>query len=119
MRRIGDSGARIDTIALASARATREAEVRDGQMVLQAIAGVPLKGEVIGDVTFDGEREAVIFPGKLPARPEQAIDAGFPKGSMQFVRFRPPLIEAQDRAFPLPHIRLDRALEFLIGDKLP
>lgn len=119
MRRIGDSGARIDTIALASVRATREAEVRDGQMVLQAIAGVPLKGEVIGDVTFDGEREAVVFPGELPARPEQAIDAGFPKGSMQFVRFRPPLIEAQDRAFPLPHIRLDRALEFLIGDKLP
>lgn len=119
MRRIGDSGARIDVIALASVRATREAEVRDGNAVLQAIAGVPLKGEVIDDVTFDGEREAVIFPGELPSKPEQAIDLGFPKGSMQFVRFRPPLIEAQDRAFPLPHIRLDRALEFLIGDKLP
>lgn len=119
MRRIGDTGARIDVIALASVRATREAEVRDGNAVLQAIAGVPLKGEIIGDVTFDGVREAVVFPGELPARPEQAIDSGFPKGAMKFVRFRPPLIEAQDRAFPLPHIRLDRALEFLIGDRLP
>ena len=119
MRRIGDSGARIDVIALASVRATREADVRDGNAVLPAIAGVPLKGEIIGDVVFDGVREAVIFPGDLPAKPEQAIDSEFPKGSMQFVRFRPPLIEAQDRAFPLPHIRLDRALEFLIGDQLP
>ena len=119
MRRMGDSGARMDTLALASVRATREAEVRDDHMVLPAIAGVPLKGEVIGDVVFDGEREAVIFPGELPSRPEQAIDQGFPRGSMQFVRFRPPLIAAEDRSFPLPHIRLDRALEFLIGDYLP
>ena len=119
MRRMGDSGARIDTLALASVRATREAEVRDDQMILQAIAGVPLKGERIGDVLFDGVREAVIFPGELPARPELAIDQGFPRGSMQFVRFRPPLIAADDRSFPLPHIRLDRALEFLIGDYLP
>jgi predicted YcjX-like family ATPase len=119
MRRIGDSGARIDVIALASVRATREADVRDGSTTLPAIAGVPLKGEVIDDVLFDGVREAVIFPGDLPVKPEQAIDSGFPKGSMQFVRFRPPLIEARDRAFPLPHIRLDRALEFLIGDQLP
>ena len=119
LRRMGDSGARVDVIALASVRATREAEVREANSVLQAIAGVPLKGEVIGDVVFDGVREAVIFPGELPAKPEHAIDSGFPKGSLRFVRFRPPLIEADERGLPLPHIRLDRALEFLIGDRLP
>jgi uncharacterized protein len=37
------------------------------------------------------------------------------------LRFAPPrlsLASADGRAQPLPHIRLDRALEFLIGDKL-
>jgi predicted YcjX-like family ATPase len=39
---------------------------------------------------------------------------------LRFVRFRPPLpqADAAGRAKPLPHIRLDRALEFLIGDAL-
>jgi predicted YcjX-like family ATPase len=37
----------------------------------------------------------------------------------RFLRFRPPLLElAGDGAPALPHIRLDRALQFLIGDRL-
>ncbi|MGV3634612.1 MAG: YcjX family protein, partial [Pseudorhodoplanes sp.] len=37
----------------------------------------------------------------------------------RFLRFRPPLLERTDAGVPaLPHIRLDRALEFLIGDRL-
>jgi predicted YcjX-like family ATPase len=36
------------------------------------------------------------------------------------VRFRPQVVElgTDGLALPLPHIRLDRALEFLIGDKV-
>ena len=34
---------------------------------------------------------------------------------MKFLRFRPPITQ---RGVPAPHIRLDRALQFLIGDKL-
>ena len=39
---------------------------------------------------------------------------------LRFVRFRPPLAApaSDGRPGPLPHIRLDRALEFLIGDRL-
>ena len=33
----------------------------------------------------------------------------------RFVRFRPPLTQ---RGEPAPQIRLDRALQFLIGDRL-
>ena len=35
------------------------------------------------------------------------------------IRFRPPALEeTPDRVPALPHIRLDRALQFLIGDRL-
>jgi predicted YcjX-like family ATPase len=39
---------------------------------------------------------------------------------VRFVRFRPPRIErtAEGVSLSLPHIRLDRALQFLIGDRL-
>jgi predicted YcjX-like family ATPase len=39
---------------------------------------------------------------------------------MRFVRFRPPRLErsADGATLSLPHIRLDRALQFLIGDRL-
>ena len=37
----------------------------------------------------------------------------------RFLRFRPPLLERDTDGEPmLPHIRLDRALQFLIGDRL-
>jgi predicted YcjX-like family ATPase len=39
---------------------------------------------------------------------------------LRFLRFRPPKLErtAEGVTLSLPHIRLDRALEFLLGDKL-
>ena len=41
-------------------------------------------------------------------------------GSLRFVRFRPPraTLDADGLAKPLPHIRVDRALQFLLGDRL-
>jgi predicted YcjX-like family ATPase len=37
----------------------------------------------------------------------------------RFLRFRPPRVERADGKSPtLPHIRLDRALQFLLGDRL-
>src|ERR1700744_6012830 len=62
-------GAEIDVIALAAIRATREAEIRTGAETLDAIIGVPEKGETIGGQTFDGVAEAAVFPGELPADP--------------------------------------------------
>ncbi len=113
-------GAEIDVIALAAIRATREAEIRQHGEVLKAIIGTPEKGETIGGETFDGAAEAAVFPGELPADP-LAIFAGdaiaLPESDndWRFVRFRPPVFQ---RGQPAPHIRLDRALQFLIGDRL-
>ena len=42
-----------------------------------------------------------------------------PPGSLRFPRFRPPKlpVDAAGRMAKMPHIRLDRALEFLLGDR--
>ncbi len=112
--------AEIDAIALAAIRATREAEIRQGGETLQAIIGVPERGETIGGHTFDGQVEAAVFPGELPADPMsifkgEAIARPEADSDWRFVRFRPPLVQ---RGQPAPQIRLDRALQFLIGDRL-
>jgi uncharacterized protein len=119
-RRTEASGARVGTVALASVRATRETSVRQGWETLHAVAGTPEKGERVGDEVFDGEAEAAIFPGELPERPEAVFEGAIPPGSLRFPRFRPPKLAttATGRSGRLPHIRLDRALEFLIGDHL-
>jgi predicted YcjX-like family ATPase len=124
------TGADIDVIALAALRATREAQVRrDGEM-LPSIIGVPAAGETLDGRRFDGETEAAVFPGDLPADPDavfrRAIDqAGSvpsiaqSSGDLRFLRVRPPALpNAQPETSALPHIRLDRALQFLLGDKL-
>jgi uncharacterized protein len=106
------SGADIDIAALAAIRATREATVRQKGEDLACIAGIPQKGETIGSATFDGETEAAIFPGDLPANPEEALRDGL-EGALHFVKFRPPLTVGKS----FPQIRLDRTLEFLLGDR--
>jgi hypothetical protein len=106
------SGARIDVAALAAIRATREAKVKQKNEELPCIAGVPQRGEKIGSTVFDDENEVAIFPGDLPANSLDALD-GTLQDKLKFVRFRPPPLK--DGAFP--HIRLDRSLEFLLGDR--
>jgi predicted YcjX-like family ATPase len=124
--RVETIGAEVDVIALAAVRATREAKVNGfGEAPMEAVIGTPLDKERVGDEVFDGVAEAAIFPGELPADPK-AILLGQPLAIMaddidyRFVRFRPPLPrKALDGTLlPPPHIRLDRALQFLLGDKL-
>jgi predicted YcjX-like family ATPase len=118
--RAEDLGASIDVIALAAVRATREARIRQGGETLEAIIGVPEKGERLDGEVFDGESEAAIFPGQLPQDPAavfsgEAIGLNQAQGDLRFLRFRPPIVS---RGQAMPHIRLDRALQFLIGDRL-
>ncbi|TXN26019.1 YcjX family protein [Methylobacterium sp. WL19] len=120
MRRTEAAGARVGTVALASVRATRETTVHDDGMTLRAVSGTPEAGEHVGDEVFDGRSEAAVFPGELPSRPESVLEGAVPPGSLRFPRFRPPLVrpDAHGRPGHLPQIRLDRAMQFLIGDKL-
>ncbi|MBZ0215667.1 MAG: YcjX family protein [Fimbriimonadaceae bacterium] len=118
------SGAQVQALALASIRATREATADHSGDVLKCIVGTPLEGEKIGKKTFNGNEETAIFPGDLPKNPDKAIEegwsaAGSQETDMRFIRFRPPLPQSGLAGQPLlPHIRLDRAVNFLIGDYL-
>jgi hypothetical protein len=118
-RRTEAAGARVGTVALASMRATRETTIREGRETLRAVAGVPEAGERVGDEIFDGETEAAIFPGELPESAEAIFHGAIEPGSLRFPRFRPPKlpVDAAGRMAKMPHIRLDRALEFLLGDR--
>ncbi len=114
------AGSQVKVLAIAALRATRETEVRQNGELLPCIAGVPLPGETFDGRVFDGAREAVFFPGDLPADPAAALAQG--RGhDVRIIKFRPPRIGSAPSAFTAPewpHIRLDRALDFLIGDRL-
>jgi predicted YcjX-like family ATPase len=123
------SGALIDVVALAAVRATREATVTHGRERLPSIIGTPLAGETAGGETFDGMAETAVFPGDLPDDPATVFDAAkefsglsasSPSGAdLRFLRFRPPALRtAGATTVTLPHIRLDRAMQFLLGDRL-
>lgn len=133
-------GADVDVLAMAAVRATREATVKHHGDELPAILGTPLPDEAINGDRYDGNTEVAMFPGDLPLDPEAvfaAVETPFgndrrPDGgsddtqspvddkSLQYLRFRPPKLDttAEGMTLSLPHIRLDRALEFLIGDRL-
>jgi uncharacterized protein len=124
--RVETVGAEVDVIALAAVRATREAKVGGpDEPALEAVIGTPLDGERIGGEIFDGESEAAIYPGELPRDPDAVFRderrAVKPHEiDYRFVRFRPPVpVRGEDGTLlPSPHIRLDRALQFLLGDRL-
>lgn len=119
LARAQGAGAKVEAMAMAAVRATREVRIREGREDLPAIAGIPEAGETIDGEVFDGVSEAAIFPGELPERAEAVFDASA-RWQIRAPRFRPPLVapDAGGRTKPPPQIRLDRALEFLIGDKL-
>ncbi|QHM71099.1 YcjX family protein [Mixta intestinalis] len=93
----------IDCIGLASVQATQSGIVDHQGEKIPA-----LRGHRLGD----GE-PLTVFPGDVPSRlPGNAF---WQSQGFHFEQFRPQMLEV-DR--PLPHIRMDAALEFLLGDKL-
>ncbi|BCH59441.1 hypothetical protein RvVAR0630_20650 [Agrobacterium vitis] len=121
---IGMAGAGIEVVALASVRATREATVKQDGHLLPVVVGTPMQGETIGGERFDGNRKTAVFPGDLPDNIEslfQTPKSGKDTGpDLNIIRFRPPELDETGGGIKLsiPHIRLDRALQFLLGDRL-
>jgi uncharacterized protein len=100
------SGAAVETLALASVRSTETVDVMHDGRKLRGVRGAPLGR--------DGQ--AFAYPGAMPEHPPAdgaaAVGARFATAA-----FRPPDGLADD-ARGMPHIRLDEALQILIGDYL-
>jgi hypothetical protein len=107
------SGARTEALALASLRATVEEVVtRDG-------AEVPA---VRGTLLATG-KPALMYPGALPQDPAHLLSPAregaeaWLGADYRLMSFAPARLTLKPGEGP-PHIRLDRAVEFLIGDQL-
>jgi predicted YcjX-like family ATPase len=118
-RRAKFAGAETRSLALAAIRATREGQIEEGGDTLDVIIGTPEKGETLDGVSYDGKTEIALFPGDLPPNAEALFEGGEAL-ALKFLRFAPPRkLERDAGGNPmLPHIRLDRALDYLIGDWL-
>ena len=95
-------GVRIETLAVASIRSTDTVRTEHHGQELSCVRGV----------LRDEERETVLFPGEIPPEPPDPED--WTPGRFRFRAFAPRRLGAED----VSHLRLDQALEFLIGDRL-
>lgn len=105
------AGADTQSLAIASLRATTETDM-------------PHDGETLGMVQgklLDTGKQAAFFPGHLPSDPSHLLNPqrgeNWLAGDYQVMRFAPATLTLRPGDGP-PHIRLDRAAQFLIGDKL-
>ncbi|MEL7163964.1 MAG: YcjX family protein [Pseudomonadota bacterium] len=103
------AGAETEALALAALRATTEAQVTH--------EGAPL--DVVQGTLLDTGRTAAFYPGDLPDDPGAVLSGqdGWLDGDYEVMRFAPARMALRPGDGP-PHIRMDRAAQFLIGDKL-
>ncbi|MRX49310.1 YcjX family protein [Paracoccus sp. S-4012] len=106
------SGARTEAMAIAALRTTTEDVIRQNGDVLPAVRGTLMDG-----------RQAAFYPGELPADPGELLtpardgESRWLDADYAVMNFAPAPSTLKPGDGP-PHIRLDRAAEFLIGDRL-
>ena len=92
----------MSCIAMASIQATQSGFISQSGESMPAIQGVTNDGETL-----------TVFPGEVPQKLPRSDF--WHDNEFNFYSFRP-MPKSEDE--PLPHIRMDKALEYLIGDKL-
>ena len=106
-------GSDTAAIALASWRATVEDKVEHGGQAIDCVRGI---------LAETGE-DAAMYPGTLPDDPAHLLgpaakgQARWLDHDFEVMYFAPPRLRLRRGDGP-PHIRLDKAVEFLIGDRL-
>ncbi|MEC7793727.1 MAG: YcjX family protein [Pseudomonadota bacterium] len=111
------AGAETQALALASLRATVEETLTHQGRPLDCVRGTLLEP--------DGTRgrKAAMYPGELPEDPARLLNPArqgqqaWLDGEYDLMSFAPALLRLKPGEGP-PHIRLDRAAQFLIGDRL-
>ncbi|WP_372837443.1 YcjX family protein, partial [Phaeovulum sp.] len=106
------AGARTQALAIAALRTTTEETLSHNGAPLDAVRGTLASG-----------RQAAFYPGALPDDPAQLMTparqgaAKWLDADYAMMAFSPAQVRLKPGDGP-PHIRLDRAAEFLLGDKL-
>lgn len=106
------SGARTEALALAALRSTTEDVIAQHGEDLPAVRGTLMDG-----------RQAAFYPGELPQDPAELLHparegaTSWLGADYAVMNFAPAAQTLRPGDGP-PHIRLDRAAEFLIGDRL-
>ena len=107
------AGAGTQALAVASVRATTEETLTHDGRELDCVRGSLL----------DTGKQAAFYPGDLPKDPNHLLTPAregvenWLDGDYQVMSFAPARLTLKPGEGP-PHIRLDRAAEFLIGDRL-
>ncbi len=107
------AGARTEAMSIAALRATVEDIVRHEGADLPVVRGRRL----------DTGTQAAFWPGRLPEDPAHLLSPAregaeaWLDGDFAVMRFAPARLSLKPGEGP-PHIRLDKAAEFLIGDRL-
>ncbi|MTH77663.1 YcjX family protein [Paracoccus aestuariivivens] len=106
------SGARTEAMSIASLRTTTEETIRQDGAELPAVRGTLMDG-----------RQAAFYPGELPSNPAELLAHArqgadrWLDGDYAIMDFAPAPNTLRAGDGP-PHIRLDRAAEFLFGDQI-
>ncbi|KQI67796.1 hypothetical protein AN189_13465 [Loktanella sp. 3ANDIMAR09] len=107
------AGARTEAMSIAALRTTVEQTVDHDGGTLDVVRGRLL----------DTGKEAAFYPGLLPTDPAHLLSPArsgaenWGEGDYKVMRFAPSHLTLKPGEGP-PHIRLDKAAEFLIGDRL-
>ncbi|WP_064602861.1 YcjX family GTP-binding protein [Photobacterium sp. J15] len=95
-------GIKMDCISLSSIQATEPGFVSYQGQQMPALRGHTLTGQA-----------QTLFPGEVPRRLPN--DEYWQEHGFDFINFRPLEIQSDE---PMPHIRMDKVLDYLLGDKL-
>jgi len=107
------AGANTAAMSIAALRATTEERIDHKGQTLDVVRGT----------LADTEKEAALYPGELPLDPGHILaparqgDTAWLDADYQIMRFAPARMTLKPGDGP-PHIRLDKAAEFLLGDRL-
>ncbi len=96
-------GVKTDYATIAAIRATKQVQVQENGKLYKAIQGIPI-----------GQNEPIVqFSGSVPTSLPQA--SFWDKQTFAFDQFNPSPLNPNE---PIPHLKMDTVLEFLLGDKL-
>ncbi|WP_032093718.1 YcjX family protein [Necropsobacter rosorum] len=97
------TGVETDYTAIAAIRATQQVVVAQNGKQFKAIQGI----------RSSDKQQITLYPGSVPGRLPPA--SFWQKQPFDFDQFEPQPLEAGE---PIPHLRMDAVLQFLLGDKI-